>query len=121
MLRLWQIEEVFKLAEEGHKQRAIAEKTGLARKTIQRILSGERPDYQAEGYEVEHSLDVFTGPIARCPTCGGKVHMPCFACEVRAKKEVDKRVRDYRQLQQQGRVAPLSRLLATQFSKSTNP
>jgi hypothetical protein len=113
MLRAWQINEVHKLFEAGHTQRSIAAKTGLARKTIQRVLRGPRPGYEAEGcQEVENSLDIFTGPIGRCPTCGAMVHIPCFGCQIQAKKEADKRLQDYRRLEREGRVVPLRRLIA---------
>ena len=35
-----------------------------------------------QGGPLEEPL--FSGPIERCPTCGGRVYMPCVACKVRA-------------------------------------
>jgi len=90
MLKRHEVEWVKRLAEQGLSRRKIAQKTGFARDTVRKILDGRRPDYDAlrrerlaeQGGPLEEPL--FSGPIERCPTCGGRVYMPCVACKVRA-------------------------------------
>ena len=85
MLKQHEVEWVKQLAKQGLSRRKIALQTGFARDTVRKILDGQRPDYEAIRRE-KGCLDepLFTGPIERCPTCGGRVYMPCIACRVRA-------------------------------------
>ncbi len=84
MLAETKIDEARRLLAEGKlSQRRIAQAIGISRATLSGIASGKRPDYEAlrraRGQEEEP-----LGPVERCPTCGGKVHMPCRLCRVRA-------------------------------------
>lgn len=69
----------------GFPRNEIAEKLHLSRETIRRVLRGEwRPEFT-----VEKAPKVFavrktqSSTPARCPTCGGKVHLPCRVCKMR--------------------------------------
>ena len=84
MLAETKIDEARRLLAEGKlSQRRIAQAIGISRATLSGIASGKRPDYEAlrraRGQEEEP-----LGPVERCPSCGGKVHMPCRLCRVRA-------------------------------------
>lgn len=62
-------------------QRKIAKMVGVSRATVAGIANGTRPDYAsrtARGY-----LHEPTGPVVRCPGCGGRVYSPCHLCRVR--------------------------------------
>lgn len=64
--------------------RAIARQTGLSRGTIQAMASGARPmDRAREQQRRSRQRDDRWGPSVQCPTCGGKVQMPCRLCNVR--------------------------------------
>jgi transcriptional regulator with XRE-family HTH domain len=65
-------------------QRKIARLTGVSRATIGAIASGKRPDYEPRPKEDEWERPV--GPPLRCPTCGGRVYLPCRLCRIRAQK-----------------------------------
>ena len=84
MLAETKIDEARRLLAEGKlSQRRIAQAIGISRATLSGIASGKRPDYEAlrrARGQAEEPL----GPVERCPTCGGKVHMPCRLCRVRA-------------------------------------
>jgi len=93
MLALAKVREVERLLAEGElSQRKIAKATGVSRATISGIASGRRPDYELRmraraDKEVVEPL----GPIERCPTCGGRVYMPCRLCRVRKVKVPEER------------------------------
>ncbi len=70
------------LTERKLSQRKIAEVVGVSRGTVCAISSGKRPDYPPRVPTEDESWKP-TGPRERCPTCGGKVYMPCRACELR--------------------------------------
>lgn len=88
MLALAKVKEVKRLLAEGKlSQRRIAKAIGVSRATVSGIASGKRPDYEprmrarADVEEVER-----LGPIARCPSCGGRIYMPCRLCRLRKMK-----------------------------------
>ena len=83
MLAPARVDEARQLIDEGKlSQRKIARLLGMSRATVSAIASGKRPDYVAlrlarcVGEEPQ-------GPLERCPTCGGRVYMPCRLCRVR--------------------------------------
>ncbi|MEX0678908.1 MAG: helix-turn-helix domain-containing protein [Pirellulales bacterium] len=83
MLALAKVKEVRRLLNEGKlSQRKIAAAIGVSRATVSAIARGKRPDYEprmrARAAEFEP-----LGPIERCPSCGGRVYMPCRLCRVR--------------------------------------
>jgi hypothetical protein len=66
-------------------QRAISRQLGIPRGTVGAVAAGRRPDLLPRRGD---ELDEFAprGPYVRCPTCGGKVQMPCVACRARGWK-----------------------------------
>jgi len=82
------VDEVKRLLAEGSfSQRKIARKIGVSRGTVNAIALGKRPDYKARR-EQGDDFAAPSGPLVRCPTCGGRVQMPCLACRVRAMKGI---------------------------------
>ena len=71
------------LAEGRYSQRKIARMTGVSRGTVGAIAGGRRPDYEAMAQARQSELERPTGPLRRCPGCGGLVSMPCRLCRVR--------------------------------------
>jgi hypothetical protein len=69
------------LIEERLSQRSVALRTGVSRGTVHAIARGKRRDLipRIKDQEVEKPV----GPLQRCPTCGGKVLMPCLLCRLR--------------------------------------
>jgi transcriptional regulator with XRE-family HTH domain len=83
MLALGKVEQVKRLLAQGVlSQRKIALTVGVSRGIVSAIATGRRPDYAAGKFErATQALPL--GPVERCPTCGGMVHMPCRLCGVR--------------------------------------
>lgn len=80
------VDEVERLLAEGKiSQRKIAKLVGMSRGTVNSIALGRRPRISAPPDE----LQPFSGPLVRCPGCGGKVFMPCLLCRVRKLKAID--------------------------------
>ena len=78
-------DEIERLLGEGNiSQRKIAARLGVSRGTVNAIARGKRPDYRARRRQRDDDFIAPSGPVARCPTCGAKVVMPCLACRVRA-------------------------------------
>ena len=76
------VDEVRRLLTTGkYSQRQIARQTGVGRGTVNAIACGKRKDKTPE--KETEAWGPFDGPIQRCPTCGGLVHMPCRLCETR--------------------------------------
>lgn len=72
------------LAEGKWSLRKIARMTGVSRGTVGAIAHGKRRDRPPRPAD-EDDLGVRpTGPLRRCPGCGGLVQMPCRLCRVRA-------------------------------------
>jgi hypothetical protein len=64
------------LAQGGLSQRQIARLAGVSHPTVMAIARGLRlADEEAEA-------DL--GPAVRCPSCGGRVFLPCRVCELRS-------------------------------------
>lgn len=64
-------------------QRDIAKMTGVSRGTVRAIakdpdLADRRRDVEADRLPAKRKIP------RRCPTCGGKVYLPCRLCRVRA-------------------------------------
>ena len=87
MLASGLVAEVRRLLEEGRlSQRNIARSMGVSRGTVNAIARGIRPDYETRRRELPSDLVSPSGPLRRCPGCGGLVQMPCLLCHVRAMK-----------------------------------
>jgi len=69
----------------GRSQRETARLVGISRGSVGNIQHGRlrprgvTPDAAAQSTE----LRPFSGPPAKCPTCGARVYLPCLACRVR--------------------------------------
>ena len=76
----WKVLEVRRLlAADEISQRKISIEVGVSRGMVNAIANGHRQDYDV----VRNDDMLELGPIERCKTCGGKVHMPCRLCAVR--------------------------------------
>jgi len=73
------------LAEKKWSLRNIARMAGVSRGTVGAIAHGKRCDRPRPADE-EDLLAQPSGPLRRCPGCGGLVQMPCRLCRVRARK-----------------------------------
>lgn len=83
MLSKIAVDEVKQLLAQGSmSQRQIAKRTKISRSSVALIANGRRPEYPLRG-EDEDEYWHEEGPIGRCPTCGGRVHLPCRLCRVR--------------------------------------
>ena len=73
------------LCEHRFSQRQIARRTGVSRATIAAIADGTRPDYEARRrlHQLRRAEEESTGPVERCPGCGGMTQMPCRLCRMR--------------------------------------
>ena len=77
------VEEVRRLlAEDKLSHRKIARLLRISRGTVGAIAMGRRPDYEALRANAD-DVSLPPGPASRCPTCGGKVYLPCRLCRVR--------------------------------------
>ena len=73
------------LAEGELSQRKIAQQLGVSRGTVASVASGRRPDYDALRRREQSQQPLPLGPLVRCSTCGGMVHVPCRLCAMRLK------------------------------------
>ena len=82
------VEEIRALLAEGElSQRKIAQRVGVSRGTVNAIARGKRRDQAIRRRGCGTDFAVPSGPLRRCPGCGGKVYMPCLLCLVRAIKQ----------------------------------
>jgi len=83
MLATGKVLEIEKLLAEGKlSQRKIAQRVGVSRGIVSAIARGTRPDYEAR-HQPSGDVNEPLGDVERCPTCGGRVYMPCRLCHVR--------------------------------------
>ena len=75
------------LGEGGLSQRRIAALMRVSRGTVGAIACGKRANPVRRGPAREGEDLAVLGLVARCPTCGGLVRMPCLACRVRARRQ----------------------------------
>ena len=109
MLAYGKVKEVERLLAEGRlSQRKIAQAAGVSRGVVSLIASGKRPDYEARRLLAPFDEEP-SGPIERCPSCGGRVYMPCRLCRVRSLHEVEQA--RLKQLRRRARQQALRRLL----------
>ncbi len=82
MIEMAVIEEIQRLSAAGTlTQREIAERMRVSRGTVGAVESGKRLAHKPPAKKKQ--VEVSTGPVRRCPECGGMVAMPCFACRIR--------------------------------------
>jgi len=95
MIRTSVVNEIRRLLGEGRlSQRSIARQLGVSRGTVNGIALGRRPEPSARGGG-DDPFEFPTGPLERCPGCGGMVFMPCLACRIRAsRRAADRRQRN---------------------------
>ncbi len=78
------IEEIQRLLAEGDlSQRKIAKVMKVSRGTVAAVASGKRRPYYPRPEDPDEQ---FTGPVRRCPGCGGMATMPCRVCRIRRLK-----------------------------------
>jgi hypothetical protein len=88
MLPAWRVAEIRRMLARGElSQRKIAEQTGVSRGTVGAIALGRRPDYEDRRQAARGDFEPPSGPLHRCPGCGGMVLMPCLLCRVRALRD----------------------------------
>lgn len=84
MIPSWRVAEIRRMLTEGKlSQRTIARCAGVSRGTVNAIALGNRPERPVRGRDAP-DFGPPSGPFVRCPSCGGKVQMPCLLCRVRA-------------------------------------
>lgn len=78
-------EQVKHLHGQGVSQRGIAARLNVSRTTIQKYLRRIKHQTSNVGPDgiVYPSLGWTENKAERCPTCGGKAVLPCFACQLR--------------------------------------
>ena len=82
------VEEIKRLLDDGSlSQRKIARRLGVSRGTVNAIALGKRRVRPARSGNGRDDFVPPSGPLVRCPICGGLVRSPCLACRVRAKME----------------------------------
>ena len=78
------IEEIQRLlAEDDLSQRGIAKVMKVSRGTVAAVASGKRRPYYPRPDDRDEQL---SGPVRRCPGCGGMATMPCRVCRIRRLK-----------------------------------
>jgi hypothetical protein len=89
MLHATMVQEIRRLlTADGLSQRAVALRTGVSRGTVHAIARGKRPETRHRDPDDDYPRP--TGPWQRCPTCGGKVQMPCLLCGLRARRAAER-------------------------------
>ena len=88
-------EAVEELLKAGESYRATSLATGVSRGTVQTIAHGnhtwQRPG--ADAIEATETGPPFGDEVGRCPTCGGKVHLPCYGCAMEARAEAKRKAK----------------------------
>ena len=70
-------DDIITLLNEDLPVREIARRVGVNRNTVRNVVN--RYVFRSE-QRPEVAIVAPSGPYVRCPTCGGKVQMPCVAC-----------------------------------------
>ena len=94
MLETAVVEQVQQLLAAGLSQREAARKVGVSRGSVHAIATGKRTLRENPSRDADEAeLVTPRGPWQRCPQCGGRVMMPCLACQIRQFRErpIDRR------------------------------
>jgi hypothetical protein len=75
------------LASKTYSHRRIAAIVGVSRATVSAIACGKRKDRDLYAREGDASMP--SGPLVRCPGCGGRVQLPCLTCRADHQRESD--------------------------------
>jgi len=67
-------------------QRAIAERLGVSRGSVNAVARGRRRIARVPRLRKSDGFQPPDGFYERCPGCGGMVQMPCLLCYVRARR-----------------------------------
>lgn len=94
------------LASKTYSHRRIAAMVGVCRATVSAIARGKRKNRERE---IEQHAPMPSGPLVRCPGCGGKVQLPCLACRADRRRERDNDL--LRELRRKAQVQRLRALL----------
>ncbi len=89
--------------------RRIAALVGVSRATVNAIARGKRKN--REQREIERHAPMPSGPLVRCPGCGGKVQLPCLTCRAERIRERDCEL--LRELRRQAQAQRLRAFLET--------
>lgn len=84
------------LNQHKHSLRTIARLSGVSRGSVSQIAAGRRPHYESARRASEDEHWMPSGPIVRCPKCGGRVFAPCRLCQVRDRER--RRIKPMRRL-----------------------
>lgn len=80
------VDEVRRMLREGRlSQRKIAFQIGVSRGTVNAIALGKRLCHRDDRPAADRGFTPPTGPLVRCPGCGGRVQMPCLLCYIRTR------------------------------------
>lgn len=75
------------LQEKKYSQRTISRLAGVSRGSVGAIAAGRRREQALPNPPADDDGWQPTGPITRCPKCGGRVYAPCRLCHVRERTE----------------------------------
>jgi len=97
MLALGLVNEIKRLIEtKGLSQRQIAKRLGISRGTVSDVAKGRRRTH-TKNADADRSVFSNESELTRCPSCGGKVYMPCLLCQIRSLKQQQRATGEPRQ------------------------
>ncbi len=76
--------QIRQLIAKGMSRRQVAADLKVSRDTVARVLKREPRPVETN----DPPINIFSGPVGRCPTCGVKVYLPCFACYIETHRNV---------------------------------
>ena len=93
MLPQFLIDEIVRQLSAGQSHRTIAAKLGVSRGVVGALSTGRRDRIGREAPQVDSS-GFPAEPLApeRCPTCGGRVYLPCVVCRAERFRSYQKEV-----------------------------
>ncbi len=70
-------------------QRKIAALAGVSRSTVNAIACGKYQDRLERESRRPRDVLMPSGPLVRCPGCGGRAQMPCMLCRVQKQQDAE--------------------------------